>query len=380
MDALAGTSAESAAHRVRPKRTRGGKTPGKSSAKSKTSARTALRAWIAAGIVGALVGGLCFVILRAHNSVNASVTAGDFQRSLHDARDLIAGRDPYARPPGPYAIPYPLPAALVAMPFAWMPDAMAGGAFFGLSVMLLVFAILRSGQEWRIAMLLSWSFTYTLLWVQWTPLICALWFLPAAAAMVLIKPNIALPALLTGEFSSALLERRQWKWLIPPAFLLLVSLVWYPTWPLVWQRQLATYQGISPPLFALPLGPVVLLSLLAWRDRRAWLIVGLALMPQRMVYDQLPLLLVANTRLQLWILIAASWVNCALFLRADSWGDVPLGWQNFLLATLYLPAVAVVVWPRLKELKALSGRSGRGGHRENRSAHPKRGDLFADPH
>jgi hypothetical protein len=26
-----------------------------------------------------------------------------------------------------------------------------------------------------------------------------------------------------------------------------------------------------------------------------------------------------------------------------------MGWQNFLLATLYLPAVAMVVWPMLKK-------------------------------
>jgi hypothetical protein len=318
--------------------------------------RTTAKAWVAAAILGALVGGLCFVILSAHHSVAPEVTAGDFQRSLRDARDLLAGRDPYRYQPGPYAIPYPLPSALVAMAVAWMPDVFAGSVFFGLSVMLLAFGILRSGEEWRLAMLLSWSFVYALLWVQWTPLICALWFLPAVAVMVLIKPNIALPVLLSGEFGRVLLARR-WAWLIPPAIVLLASLVWYPSWPMVWRTQLSTYQGILPPLFALPLGPMVLLSLVAWRDRRAWLIVGLALMPQRMVYDQLPIMLAAGSRRELWVLIAASWINCAIFLRSNGWGDVPLGWQNFLIATLYMPAVTMVAWPRLRELLHGSGKA-----------------------
>jgi hypothetical protein len=309
-----------------------------------------LKTTVAAVIVGTLVGGLCFVILQAHNRADPRVRAGDFQRSLRDARDLLAGRDPYGYEPNAYAIPYPLPAGLVAMPLARMPDVAAGSIFFGLSTMLLAFGILRSGEHWRLAMLLSWSFVYALLWVQWTPLICVLWFLPAVAAVVLVKPQIALPVLLAGDFRRRLLEQREWKWLVAPALLLLVSLCLYPSWPLVWYKQLGSYQGIVPPVLSLPLGPVVLLSLIAWQDRRAWLLVVLAMMPQRMVYDQLPILLVANSRRQLWILIAASWVNCAIFFQSNGWSDVPWGWQNFLVATLYLPAVAMVIWPRLKQI------------------------------
>jgi|SRR5579862_9899039 len=198
-------------------------------------------------------------------------------------------------------------------------------------------------------MYLSWSFLSALMWIQWTPLICAPWFLPALATVVLIKPNITLPLLLTGDFEKALVERRQWKWAILPAVVLLLSLIWYPHWPAVWYKQVRTYQGISPPLLSMPLGPIVILSMLNWRDRRAWLLVIFALMPQRMVYDQLPLLLIANSRRQLWILVAASWISLAIFLRSNGWGSVPLGWQNFLLATLYLPAVAMIIWPILRE-------------------------------
>ena len=339
--------------------------------------QTVARAWIAAAIVGFVFGLLCFVILRAHHNANPVVTAGDFKRPLHDARDLLAGRDMYRHTPGPYAIPYPVPAALVAMPLAWLPDVVAGSVFMGLSVMLLAFGILRSGQEWRLAMLLSWSFVYALLWVQWTPLICALWYLPALAAMMLVKPNIALPVLLAGAFRPALFDMRAhrplperlragaWKWLVPPAVLLVASLIWYPAWPWVWRSQLGAYQGILPPLFSWPLGPLVLVALVEWRDRRAWLLVLLALMPQRMVYDQLPIMLVAGTRRELWVLIAASWVNCAIFMQSNGWSDVPLGWQNFLMATLYLPAVLMVAGPKLRTLasQALRGQELAAGER-----------------
>ena len=163
--------------------------------------RTLARAWGAAAMLGVLaVYGLCaFLFCGAHHSVKPEVTAGDFEWSLRAARDLVAERDPYRYQPGPYAIPYPLPTAIVVLPLAWMPDLWAGSVFMGLSVMLLAFAILRSGQEWRLGMLLSWSFIYALLWVQWTPLLCALWFLPALAAIALIKPNMALPLLLAAR-------------------------------------------------------------------------------------------------------------------------------------------------------------------------------------
>src|ERR1044071_3612473 len=101
---------------------------------------TLARAWGAAAILGVLAGGLCFVVLRAHQGVSPEVTAGDFQWSLRDARDLLVGRDPYRYTPGPYAIPYPLPAALLVLPLAWMPDLWAGSVFIGLSVTLLAFA------------------------------------------------------------------------------------------------------------------------------------------------------------------------------------------------------------------------------------------------
>ncbi|BDC48855.1 hypothetical protein F183_A11710 [Bryobacterales bacterium F-183] len=307
------------------------------------------KAWAAAAMLAALVGGLCFVILKAHNQANPEVGAGDFKWALRAMRDLLGGRDPYGYAPGPYAIPYPLPSAFAALPVAWMPDIAAGSVFFGLSVLLLAYCVFRSGEEWRLAMLLSWNFVYALLWVQWTPLLCCLWFLPQAMPLLLMKPNIAIPIALARWLPHIREPRFLWRWSWVPLAVLAASLICKPDWPAVWLHQTSTYQGIKPPILVLPLGPLVLLSLLAWPDRRALLIVLMACMPQRMVYDQLPLLLAAGSRGQMWLLVAASWVNCAVFWNTEGgWSAVPMGWQNFIVLTLYLPAVAVVIWPKVR--------------------------------
>jgi hypothetical protein len=334
------------------------------SPRSSKKTRTLGKSITASAMLGCLIGGLCFVVLKAHHEVNPKIGAGDFQWSLDAARDLVAGRDIYRQEPGPLAIPYPLPAAFVAMPLAWLPDAVAGGAFIGISAAFLAFCFFRSHQEFRMAMFLSWPFVYALLWVQWTPLLCTLWFLPGAAmALILMKPNMALPILAArlgtphegANRLNAGSRVRAWfqdtlqtmprAGILSVAVVGVLSIIVYPTWPIVWLQQTRTYEGIVPPLFVMPVGPFILLSLFAWRDRRTWLILFCALMPQRVVYDQLPLLLVARNRAELWILIACSWINGIIFWNTEGgWPAVPLGPQNFLILTLYLPAIAVLLW------------------------------------
>jgi len=60
--------------------------------------------------------------------------------------------------------------------------------------MLLAFGILRRVKNGRLAMLLSWSFAYALLWSNGRPDLRVV--VPAALAALLcwIKPNIDLPA------------------------------------------------------------------------------------------------------------------------------------------------------------------------------------------
>lgn len=290
------------------------------------------RPWILASLLGLLCGAACFAIVTAFHT-----GAADFTHALVEARALLAGRDAYAHTPGPYWIPYPIPAAMLAMPLAWLPDSLAAGAFIGISAALLVWGILRSGEKWRLGMLFSWPFLYAVIFAQWSPLLCAIWFFPLLAPLVLAKPNIALPLVLTS--------RLRWRAVAIGAAVLAASLALDPAWPWQWLRQTSQYQGWKPPLLSLPFGPLILASLWRWRDRRAWLILSLAAMPQRVFYDQLALLLVAKSERQMFPLVCSSWVSFVVLWLSPNMAQMPGGWQLWVVLGHYLPAVAVLLWP-----------------------------------
>jgi hypothetical protein len=251
------------------------------------------------------------------------------------ARDLRAGHDPYASPVWEDYVSYPLPAAFFAFPLSFLPDPLSSGVFMGFSSALLAWLILTCGKPWQLAMFLSWPFVYAVFFAQWTPLMACLWFSPLLAALVLVKPQIAIPMLFT--------ERPDWRGVAACAVLGLLSLWIYPAWPFVWLKQTAGYKGIVPPLFALPLGPLMLVALLRWRSRRAWLLLLLAAMPQRVVYDQLLLLFVASTWRQLALLVVTSWLTLPALIHFGGWNALPGGWQTWILATLYVPALVVTL-------------------------------------
>jgi hypothetical protein len=260
---------------------------------------------------------------------------GDFGWSLRAARDLLAGRDVYGYPPGPLAIPYPLPAGFVGLLFAWLPAEIAAALFSGASTALLAWLMQTTGQHWRLSMFVSWPFIYGLLFAQWPPLIASMFFTPLALPLLLVKPQIALPLALTRMPSRIGLALT--------ALTLLISLALYPRWPFVWLAQITAYQGTRPPLLVLPLGPLLLLALLRYRSRSAWLLLLCALMPQRMVYDQFIVLLVADSRRALLVLVVCSWLSAVALFTFGGWLAVPGGWQLWVLLASYLPALGVVL-------------------------------------
>lgn len=264
--------------------------------------------------------------------------AGDFSFATLIARDLWHGLDPYRHHFGHDGVSYPLPAGLIAMPFALLADEPASAVFIGLSSFILAGCLLRNGKIWPLLIFLSWPFAYAVLFAQWTPLIICIWYLPFLMPLVLVKPHIALPLIMTGGITR--------KGLILTFLLLVVSLIIYPMWPLVWFRQTTTYTG-TPPLFSLPLGPVLLLALFKYRDRRAWLLVLLALMPQRVLYDQLPLFLIATSGVEITLLTLCSWLTLPALFLFGGWSQMPLGWQFWIVLTLYLPALIILFLPDL---------------------------------
>lgn len=293
------------------------------------------RPWVLAAILGLACGAACFGLLSLFG-----IGAADFSSALGMARDLLHRRNPYARAPGPYWIPYPLPAAFIALPVEWLPDSVAAAVFIGVSAGLLCWGMLRNGEKWRLGMLFSWPFLYAVIFAQWSPLLCAIWFFPLLSPLLLAKPNIALPLVLTAPF--------RWASVAIAAGVLAISLALRPSWPVEWLSQIGQYQGLKPPLLALPFGPLILASMLCWRDRRAWLILSLAAMPQRVFYDQLALLLVARNERQLFPLVASSWISFVVLWLSPSMAEMPGGWQLWVVVGHYLPATGVLLWPQVQ--------------------------------
>lgn len=285
--------------------------------------------WQRAIVAGALAGLGCFATLTVFH-----LGAGDFI-ALPMARDLLAGRNPYGHTPGPYWVPYPMPAVLLAVPFTWLPDSVAAAVWFGSSTFALAWGMLRQGEAWRMGMLFSFPFLYAMLFAQWSPLLAAVWFAPGLAPIILCKPNTAAPLVLSSPVS----ERSVWiagAWLV-------VSFAAHPTWLMEWLVQLGHYQGLRPPILT-PLGPLVLTLLAVVRDRRARLVLLMACAPQRVFYDQLALLLVTETPAELFTLVACSWVSFAVLWLSPGMYAMPAGgWSTWLMLDHYLPAVTVIL-------------------------------------
>jgi hypothetical protein len=286
-------------------------------------------------IAGALSGAVCLLLTHLFG-----LGAGDFRWCLRAARDLLAGRDPYAHAVTAITIPYPLPAAFIGIPFTILPEFAAGAVFIGLSVGLLVWGFVRANELWRLGMLFSWPFIYSVCFAQWPPLLCALWFFPSAAPLILAKPHMAFPLVMTNRITKSAL--------CLTAAVLTLSFLLYPTWPWVWFSQISGYQGVRPPILNVPLGPLLLFSFLEWRDRRAWLLFTMACMPQRMFYDQMALLLVARNGRELQFLVMCAWIGFAALWLSDGLANMPGSWQLWILLSNYLPALGVLLRPHLR--------------------------------
>lgn len=285
-------------------------------------------AWTRLGI--ALAAALVSGSLAYARLSGAGVVAADFTWAWRGARLLFEGANPYAviRPEGAYPLNdylyYPLPALLVAVPLAWLPGPAAGAVFLGLSSGLLCWGLLGDGPH-RLIMFASPPYLYALYSAQWSPLLTAAALLPALGFVLPAKPNLGLAIL------AAYPERLR---LLLAGLAVAVSLVIMPGWPAALLANLPTHLNYTPLLSWY--GPLLLLALPLWRTAPARLLLAMALMPQRLIYDQLPLWLTPATRRQALMLTAAAWAGVILGLLA--------GRGELALVFSYLPTLACVVW------------------------------------
>ena len=299
------------------------------------------------------VGLLCalLVVVGAEHALPVS----DFDQCWVAARALLHGHNPYdAIGPGrafEWRFPffYPLPAALIAMPFAWFSVSVTRALFISMSATLLAFAIIRRDYH-RLLLFLSAGFCVSLLKSQWEPLLTAAALLPALSWVFVAKPTVGAALFVAFPSRTAVLGG---------VALVAVSLVVMPAWPAHWIQMLHQETHMRTPLIT-PLGPLLLLALLRWRRPEARLLVALACVPQTLIlYMTVPLFLIPGTLGESALLAALSWVAQATTFTMPHQPPHPSFYTDsawVIVMFLYVPCLIMVLRRRNEgEMPALVG-------------------------
>jgi hypothetical protein len=279
-------------------------------------------------VVGLVSGTFCwFLLKRLHQN------AGDFHWALHLAERLVARQNPYDTP----LEQYPLPAAFFALPFLRMPPEVAAGLFYGFSSAFLAFGLTRENFS-RLRIFLAFPYWAGVLTAQWPPIIAASAFFPLLLPATMMKPQVGLPVFLTR------LSRRG---LLACIFVAALSFAVLPQWTALWLRQTHYYEHFVP-LLVFP-GPLLLLALVRYRDRDAWLLLLASIMPQRWFFDSFTLWLIPRSRRQILVTACFSWGAgiCRWFHQPANFTEV----GRLAVIFIYLPMLIVVLF-RSQEVTA----------------------------
>jgi hypothetical protein len=254
------------------------------------------------------------------------------------AHALVTGGDPYSlacvATAGKVNASYPLTTILAVLPFTVLGGWWGPIVLWSLVAGLLAWALLARGEVWRLLTLTSAPFLVSFMVLQWAPLILAVAFLPALLPLLLIKPHVGLPVLLTNL---------TWRRTIGCVGFAAVSLMVSPTWPLRWLAQVGSFDGFVPVLTVLPVGLILLTAALRWRSPRARFFLLMALVPQRGVYDLLPLWFLIETRRQLLVLNGLSWAMLGLVILANQHGLAIEAIKATSLGLVYVPLLVTVL-------------------------------------
>jgi hypothetical protein len=271
--------------------------------------------------IGIGSGAFCWYLMK-----HLHQDAADFRWALHLVHRLLARQNPYDTP----LEQYPLTAGLFALPFVRLQPELAAGIFWGISSSLLAFGLTRHGYA-RLLIFLAYPYWAGIITVQWSPIIAASAFFPLLSPVTMAKPQIGLPVFLT---------RLSLKGLLACVVVAILSLVVMPNWPWLWLRQTGNYEHFIP-LLVLP-GPVLLLALLRYRERDAWLLLLAAIMPQRWFFDSFILWLIPQSRRQIIWTVFFSW-GAGLW----RWYHVPHNFTEvgrWTVIFLYVPMLAVILF------------------------------------
>ncbi len=302
-----------------------------------SGALPARRAAAIAFAVGALVGWWCFVRLSA----NPSTHALDFTYAWRAAGWLLRGESPYAQMPRALYTEgglflYPLTTAVVALPFAPIPVALAGSVFFGCSTALMAYAVARHAPHLT-PCFFSPAFVIAYYNIQWSPLLFAAALLPGLGWLAVAKPNLGLEAFAYAPRRSAMLGG---------AVVLAVSFAFQVRWPLDWLAQLRIQEAPHDPPLVWPMGIVGLVGLLRWRTPEGRLLTAATVAPaMSLPYDHLLLWLVARNWRDATVLTVTSWLSylAVLATAPHDLTRAPQLTQLLLALGLYVPAAGIVI-------------------------------------
>ena len=267
----------------------------------------------------------------------------DFDQIWLAARALIHGSDPYAAVARGFSMPfyYPLPAAIIGLPFAVVPIAWAGPLFVGVAFGLLAYGLVGRGP-WALIGLLSWPALQAVQQCQWSPVFAAAALLPWLGWLTTAKPTNGLIA------AGAYFSRRWFRFNLAIGLVLVcLSFALWPPWLAEW---LTAVRGAHHfvPLMLRPGGALLLLSLVRWRRPEARLLTLAALVPQTgAAYDALLLVLVPSSRREALAFGLLSFGTIPFLVPWQGPGDAFVRMlahnQSVYLVMLYLPALCLVL-------------------------------------
>jgi len=297
---------------------------------------------IVAFLVGAAAGALTLWLRLSGRS-----PFSDFDVMWLAGRALLAGRDPYAAVAAGFHWPlhYPLPAAIVTLPFVALPQVWAAAAWIAFGFGILAYFLTGRGW-WALLCLASYPAVDCAQIAQWSPLVTTIAFVPSLAFLSVAKPTTG--AAIAIAYANRTLERNVFLRAAGIAFaLLVVSFIARPTWPNEWRQSIANAYHFTPIVFR-PGGVFLLAALLRWRRPEARLVALFAFMPQSMApYDAMPLLLTICTRREALTVAWLSYLGLPfLQTRIGTGVEFTTAVEHnapILLLTVYLPALVLVL-------------------------------------
>jgi hypothetical protein len=241
----------------------------------------------------------------------------DFDQFWMAARAVRANCDVYtcvgpgARFPFPWAFFYPLPAAMLAVPFSNVSVDVARAIFAALCGFVYTMALTYDGSYHRTPALMSWSLIEALQHGQLSPLLAAALVYPwLGGVMAAIKPSVG-AALLAAQPSRFWLAFSLCVGVFLCAMASMIDYQWFPKWWTLARQNLYTI-----PMVMRLGGVLLLLAWLKWRMPNGRFLGTLALVPiTSPMYESVTLYFIPQTFRRSLILAllshASKWVELA---------------------------------------------------------------------